>query len=103
MRDVESVPAESVWGFVSALISLIIAAMFFFLAYRAVERWLLRRMKTKKQASNARMILSILKYVFVAIIIAVFLSSYFGSWRELSIIAGLFTAAMGWALQKPIT
>jgi small-conductance mechanosensitive channel len=103
MANVESLPAESVWGFVSALIPLIIAALFFFLVYRAVERWLLKRMKTKKQVSNARMILSVLKYVFAAIIIAVFLSSYFGSWREISIIAGLFTAAMGWALQKPIT
>jgi len=33
----------------------------------------------------------------------IIISSYFGSWLELGLAAGLITAALGWGLQKPIT
>jgi small-conductance mechanosensitive channel len=47
--------------------------------------------------------LNIIKYVFVFFLLLIVISSYFGTWLELGLTAGLLTAAVGWALQKPIT
>ncbi len=68
-----------------------------------IKRYLLRKVKSKKQASNVTVFLDLLKYLFAFFFIIIVVFSYYNSWGELSFIAGLLTIALGWALQKPIT
>jgi len=88
---------------VSTLLTLIIAITIFFIIYSFIRQVLLKVAKTKKQRSNVNIFLNIIKYLFVFFLLLIVISSYFGTWIELGLTAGLLTAAVGWALQKPIT
>lgn len=88
---------------VSTLLTLIIAIAIFFIIYSFIKQVLLKVAKTKKQVSNVNLFLNIIKYLFVFFLLLIVISSYFGTWIELGLTAGLLTAAVGWALQKPIT
>jgi len=87
----------------STLLTLIIAITIFFIIYSFIRQVLLKVAKTKKQRSNVNIFLNIIKYLFVFFLLLIVISSYFGTWIELGLTAGLLTAAVGWALQKPIT
>ena len=87
----------------STLLTLIIAITIFFIIYSFIRQVLLKVAKTKKQISNVNLFLNIIKYLFVFFLLLIVISSYFGTWLELGLTAGLLTAAVGWALQKPIT
>jgi small-conductance mechanosensitive channel len=88
---------------VSTILTLIIAVTIFYIVYSLIKQVLLKMAKTKRHISNINMFLNIIKYVFSFFLILILISSYFGTWIELGLTAGLLTAAVGWALQKPIT
>ncbi len=73
----------------------------FFLSY--TKRKLLKKARTKKQISNIKIFEKILNYSVLAILIIFVIFSYSGSWTGFGLSIGLFSAALGWALQKPIT
>lgn len=68
-----------------------------------VKKNLLKLAKTKKQVSNVEIFSTTIKYVFVALLILIVIFSYSGDWTGLGLTLGLFSAAIGFALQKPIT
>lgn len=70
---------------------------------KIVERRLMKKAKTKSQQSNIAIFTSLMKYLFIFFALVFSFSYYYGSWGEAGLIAGLLTAALGWALQKPIT
>lgn len=86
----------------SAILTLITSIIIFYLVYKIIKQLLLRVAKSKRQKSNVMMFMNIIKYIFMFFLILIFISSYFGSWMELGLTAGLLSAALGWALQKPI-
>jgi len=63
----------------------------------------LKKAKTKKQISNIEIFSKVSHYVLFLILLIFGFFSYAGSWAGLGIGIGLLTAALGWALQKPIT
>jgi small-conductance mechanosensitive channel len=65
------------------------------IALRLIKRYLLKKVKTKKQASN--------KYLFAFFFIIIVIAVYSENLGELGFVAGLLTVAVGWALQKPIS
>ncbi|MBN2330918.1 MAG: mechanosensitive ion channel family protein [Candidatus Aenigmarchaeota archaeon] len=69
----------------------------------ALRRALISKAKTKNQKNNALVFLSIWKYAFTIIIIIGLIFYLGGDIAGLGLWAGLMTAALGWALQKPIT
>lgn len=81
----------------------VVAFVIFRIIVGTVKKRLLRRAKTKRQVSNVEIFSRILSYTFVIILITMALLSYGGSWTGLGLGLGLFSAALGWALQKPIT
>ena len=68
-----------------------------------IKKRLLKRAKTKKQKSNVEIFHKVLKYLFILIILLFAVFSYAGSWVGFGLSVGLLSAALGWALQKPIT
>ncbi len=87
----------------STLLTFVIAIAIFFIIYSFIRQVLLKVAKTKKQISNVNLFLNIIKYLFIFFLLLIVISSYFGTWIELGLTAGLLSAAVGWALQKPIT
>ncbi len=85
------------------IITIIIFLFLFNITLNTLKKVLLKRAKTKHVKSNIKIFSKIAKYgAFLAIaIFAIF--TYAGSWTGLGLSVGLFSAALGWALQKPIT
>lgn len=85
------------------LVILLVALIVYKIITAALKRILFSRAKTKKQRSNTKVFLSLWRYAFVIVIIMGLLFYMGGDMTGLGIWAGLMTAAIGWALQKPIT
>lgn len=68
-----------------------------------IKKGLLKKVKSKKQRSNVKIFSKILKIILFIGLILIAFSSYYQSWTGLAVWAGLFSAALGWALQRPIT
>jgi small-conductance mechanosensitive channel len=85
------------------IITIIIFLVVFNITLSAIRKLLLRKAKTKHIKSNIKIFSRLAKYgAFMAMVIfAIF--TYAGSWTGLGLSVGLFSAALGWALQKPIT
>jgi len=88
---------------IRTIITIIVLFIVFSLILSVVKKNLLKRAKRKKQISNIKIFSKVLTYVFLLVLIIFALSSYAGSWAGLGIGIGLLSAALGWALQKPIT
>jgi small-conductance mechanosensitive channel len=87
----------------TVVFSLIFAIVLYKLITKGVKEVLYKRARTKQQRNNVIVFMNILKYFFYFIILLVIIFSITGSLTGLGISAGLLTAALGWALQRPIT
>lgn len=85
------------------IIVVIILIIIFNFILSVVKKGLLKRAKTKKQVSNIKIFSRIFKYLFLLILVLSAIFSYSGSWTSLGLFVGLLSAALGWALQRPIT
>lgn len=94
--------AKSVPFLRTVFIVLVIYAILSFI-YSLVKRALLRRAKTKHQRSNVEIFTRLFKYLTLLVLVLFAIFSYAGSWAGLGLSFGLLSAALGWALQKPIT
>jgi len=64
---------------------------------------LLQKAKGKKEKSNVKIFFRVAQYTLVSLLIIFAILSYTGSLTGIGITAGLLSAALGWALQRPIT
>ena len=64
---------------------------------------LLIKAKTKKQRSNIKIFSQIFRYFFSLLIVFFAVLSFSGAWSGFGVFLGLLSAAIGFALQKPIT
>lgn len=69
----------------------------------SLRRRLLHKAKNKDQISDIKIFSRIFNVIIFCIVLFVAFFSYIGSWSGLGIFAGLITAGLGFALQKPIT
>ena len=88
---------------ISVLLILVFAFVFYKAITTAFKRTLLTKARTKRQKNNVKVFLSIWKYSFTVLIIIGLIFYLGGDITGLGLWAGLLTAALGWALQKPIT
>ncbi|MFO8016886.1 MAG: mechanosensitive ion channel family protein [Candidatus Woesearchaeota archaeon] len=88
---------------VRTLVVVVVLVALFSVILSLIRKGLLKKVKTKKQRSNVEIFTRVFKYMLIVIIVITAIFSYAGSWTGLGITAGLFSAALGWALQKPIT
>ncbi len=88
---------------ISVAVIVIVAIVIYKIIARGLKKAVLRRAKTKKQKNNALVILSLWRYFFAILLIFGLIFYLGGDFTGLGIWAGLFSAALGWALQRPIT
>lgn len=69
----------------------------------AVQKRLLLNAKTKKEKSNVKIFFQVSRYILISLIAVFAVLSYTGSFAGIGLTAGLLSAALGWALQRPIT
>jgi small-conductance mechanosensitive channel len=94
---------QSNFDIIQTLIIVLIAIIIFSIIIRGAKKYLLKKIKTKRQVSNVTTFLDLIKFLFFFFLIIIAVVSYYGKWGELGFIAGLLTVAIGWALQKPIS
>lgn len=94
---------DIVFPFIRMIIMLILVFVVLGLILKFIKKSLLKKAKTKRQISNIEIFTRVFKYGIVLIVIIFAIFSYAGSWTGLGLTMGLFSAALGWALQKPIT
>lgn len=75
----------------------------FYIILKVVQRHLMKKVKTRKQASNVKVFLSLVKFLFAFFLLIAVIAFFYGDLGDLSFVAGLLTVAIGWALQKPIS
>ncbi|MBI2545892.1 mechanosensitive ion channel family protein [Candidatus Woesearchaeota archaeon] len=84
------------------LVAALLLLVFGFIV-RRLKKFLLKRARTRAQYSNIEIFSRVLQYSVLVIVIISALFAYSGSWAGLGLSVGLLSAALGWALQKPIT
>ncbi|MCD6496311.1 MAG: mechanosensitive ion channel family protein [Candidatus Aenigmarchaeota archaeon] len=106
MLDFAAIEAH-VTGMLPTLILLAVFLGISLLVYKVItagiKRGVLKRAKTKKQKNNVLVFLSLWRYAFTVLILVTIIFLLGGDITGLGVWAGLLTAALGWALQKPIT
>ena len=89
------------------LIRTVLAVAILFIIFRLIisyiKKRLLMRAKDKKQLTNIKVFSRVLEYFFLILLVVFSIFSYIGSWTGLGVGLGLLTAAIGFALQKPIS
>jgi len=91
------------WPVLRTIITIIILIVIFNIIVSLIKRALLKKAKSKRQISNIQIFSKVLTLVFALIVVLFAVFAYAGSWSGLGLSLGLFSAALGWALQKPIT
>jgi small-conductance mechanosensitive channel len=101
---------SGVWGYIEPyldilrlVVTIIVSFIVFSIILKIIKKYLLQKVKTKRQLSNVMVFLDLLKYLFIFFVVIIVIFSYYNRWGELGFIAGLMTIALGWALQKPIS
>lgn len=84
------------------LVVIVIVFSLFSLSLRIIKKRLLKIAKTRKQISNVHIFSRVVKVIFFIVLLIAALLSYAGSWGSLGLFLGLVSAAIGFALQKPI-
>lgn len=107
LSSMSGVWTDRVYPALPKVIEIIIGLAILFVFYRAVtkilQKLLLAKAKTKSEKNNAVVVIRIWEYFFFFFIALAAIFLYTGSLTGLGISAGLLTAALGWALQRPIT
>jgi len=103
IADMVNIDPNIVIKIIRVLVVLIILEILYKVITINAKKILLSKVKSKSQRSNVIVFFNILRYIFLVIILLTLIFTYTGSWTGIGISAGLLTAALGWALQRPIT
>jgi len=70
---------------------------------RIIKKKLIEKAKTKRERTNIEVFSDIAHYVLILFLLIFAILSYAGSLTGIGVVAGLLSAALGWALQRPIS
>lgn len=87
---------------VVVLIFALIFYLIFNVAINSLKARLLKKARTKRERSNIQISFQLIRYIFTFLIIIFGILSFVGSLAGIGLAAGFITAALGWALQRPI-
>jgi len=86
-----------------AITIVLILYLFFRVIFRSVKIRFLKKAKTKKERSNVEIFFRVIQYAIVVLVIIFGFLFFGGSFTGIGLAAGLLSAALGWALQRPIS
>jgi len=89
--------------FLRVLATILVIYIPFRVVTKLARKLLMKHAKTKKERSNVQIFFEFLNYVVIFLLFVFAILSYAGSWVGIGLTAGLISAALGWALQRPIT
>ncbi|MDP3987355.1 MAG: mechanosensitive ion channel family protein [Nanoarchaeota archaeon] len=93
----------SLYGKLEPIIVFIISFMIYIIAREFVKKKLYSKVRTKTTRHNVTIFANIITYIFVIVGVLAVIFSYTGNVFSIGLTAGLLSAALGWALQRPIT
>ena len=82
---------------------IVVVYLGFIFITRILKKRLIKKAKTKRERTNVEVFFDIAHYVLILLLIIFAILSYAGSLSGIGVVAGLLSAALGWALQRPIT
>lgn len=85
------------------IVFVLILYWFFCYLLNILKRYLLKKAKNKKERSNIEIFSRAIKYIIILLLVIFAILSYSGSLISIGLVAGLLSAALGWALQRPIS
>lgn len=88
---------------IKIIIFLVVTIAVYIVLNTIVKKGLVKRAKTKKMRHNIIVFTSLISYIFIFLAIIFLIVSLTGGITGIGLAAGLLTAALGWALQRPIT
>ena len=97
------IPINSLLNFGATLFVVIVLLVLISVFIDVLMKNLLSKAKTTKQSSNIRMMSQFFRYSSYLLIILLVLVSSSGTLSQLGVFLGLLSAAIGFALQKPMT
>jgi len=89
--------------FIKPIIIIIVGVLLFLVITGIIKRKLLKYSRNKKTIHNINVYINILNYLFVILFILFVIFYTTGNVLAFGLTAGLISAALGWALQRPIT
>jgi small-conductance mechanosensitive channel len=99
----KSVNWNLIWKVFAIFLTFVVLYLISFYFLEKIRKKFLERVKTKKEKSNIEIFLKATEYfLFLLFLIFIFLA-FGGSLTGIGVVAGLLSAALGWALQRPIT
>ena len=106
-KDMTNFINQIEWSlFIKVLFTIVfVLVLYWFFCYllNVLKRYLLKKAKNKKECSNIHIFSRAIKYLMMFFLVIFAILSYAGSLASLGLVAGLLSAALGWALQRPIT
>lgn len=103
MNEVFAINWESVLKILRSILFFVLLYLIINWTTKICEKRVLRHAKDKKEKSNIQIFFQVLRYLLVGLALIFAILSYTGSIAGIGITAGLLSAALGWALQRPIT
>jgi len=91
------------WEVFRTVLVFIILYFIFARLLKILKKRLLKKAKTKKEKSNVEIFFRATQYFLILLLIIFAFLAYGGSLTGIGVVAGLLSAAFGWALQRPIT
>jgi len=85
------------------LIGVLISYWIFSYLFGALKKFLLKKAKNKKERSDIQIFSQVIRYIVILLLIIFGVLSYSGSFVSVGLFAGLISASLGWALQRPIS
>jgi small-conductance mechanosensitive channel len=94
---------QNIFYYTKPIIIFLIVFTIYLVIKSFLRRALIKKVQTKKMKHNITISLNILTYIFIALSVVGILLYFSGGSLSLGLTAGLLSAALGWALQRPIT
>jgi len=89
--------------FVGPVLTILVGVIIYFIVMGFIKRSLLKRSKKKTIVHNVNVYINVLNYIFVILLVVFVIFYTTGNILAFGVTAGLVSAALGWALQRPIT
>jgi len=94
---------DLVWKIFRTVLIFVVLYFIFFRLLKTVKKRFLKKAKTKKEKSNVEIFFRASQYFLILLLLIFAFLAYGGSLTGIGVVAGLLSAALGWALQRPIT